>query len=109
MTNSIHRAISHHQWRWRVKAATSALPISFAIYRCVHGRTGFVWVGIILLLTGLFPSCRASEAADAQEIVADNTAFALDLYGTLKNEKGNLFFFSLQHFDCAGDDDGRGA
>jgi serpin B len=35
---------------------------------------------------------NASPSSDADSFVADNTAFALDLYGQLRTEPGNLFF-----------------
>jgi serpin B len=44
---------------------------------------------LVLLSTGLAANVQASPTGS---LVADNTAFALDLYAQLRGESGNLFF-----------------
>jgi serine protease inhibitor len=46
----------------------------------------------ILMFSFLFGSARGVKSAGNLSLVEGNTAFALDLYGHLKNGPGNLFF-----------------
>ena len=58
-------------------------------------RSARAWLTALLALTAGAGSALALEQlpADAETVVAGNTAFALDLYAQLaKAEKGNLFF-----------------
>src|SRR5512135_2587444 len=47
---------------------------------------------IILMLSFTFGSPLGATSAETQSLVGGNTAFALDLYGQLKDGPGNLFF-----------------
>ncbi len=58
-------------------------------------RNSVVYVVAIALLLGLFPlwaSSTTDEEVLMQELVAGNTAFALDMYAHLRTHDGNLFF-----------------
>jgi serpin B len=46
---------------------------------------------IVFVLPQPMPGRGQVPSADTQAVVVGNTAFATDLYGRLKNEKGNLF------------------
>jgi serpin B len=52
-------------------------------------RLGFIF---IVLMTALFSTPASVNAADTNSVVIGNTAFALDLYGHLRTNSGNLFF-----------------
>lgn len=43
------------------------------------------------LVVGLLGATLAAKAADTSPIIAGNTAFALELYGKLREQPGNLF------------------
>ena len=49
-------------------------------------------VAIILMFSSIFGSPPAARSAQTQSLVDGNMAFALELFGQLKSNPGNLFF-----------------
>jgi serine protease inhibitor len=55
-------------------------------------KTKASFAGLFLVLSVLTTPVFPQEKAGNSDIVSGNNAFALNLYATLKNEKGNIFF-----------------
>jgi serpin B len=83
----------------------SANPKTMRTYNKLERRTGMnrmrmgsaVLIGLLALaiffsFNGSAPAISPEDMADIKTVAEGNTAFAIDLYGRLKGQQGNLFF-----------------
>src|SRR5690242_5205843 len=57
-----------------------------------------IFMGLLSWISG--SAALAADAAQIQSVVEGNTAFALELYGQLKTQPGNLFFSPYSISTC---------
>jgi serpin B len=67
-------------------------------------RAQFIYSATLatLMLSSIFGWARGVQPSQPQRLVDDNTAFALELYGHLKTQPGNVFFSPYSISTCLG-------